>query len=250
MQNSSKLFSPLIIIVFFFASLFLYTKLFGPIPFFINSVTTTKTDTFVVSGEGKSVIKPDIAYATVGIEASGTSVKQTQNQINTVINKVSEGLKALGVNEEDIKTTNYNINPTFDWTNGKQRITGFSANTNLQIKIRDIDKINEVIDSSTTNGANQIGGISFDVEDKTKAEDEARKMAVAEAKKKAQDAAQIAGFKLGKIINYSEGGINPPAVMLSSMKVRDAAGGGAPATEIQTGSSEIKLTVTLSYQIE
>lgn len=246
-MNSKILLLPIIGATTFFILLFSFTKIFGPIPFSVNSVITTKSTTFDVTGEGKVTASPDIALVTVGIQSNGSTVKQAQDQINSIINKVSDAIKKLGVDPKNIKTTNYNINPTYDYTNG-QKITGYSASTNLSIKVRQLEKANSVIDTATANGANQIGGISFDVDDKTKLENEARQKAVDEAKKKAQDAAKIAGFKLGRIINYSEnsGGINP--MPLRAMVV-DKAIGGAP-TQVEPGSSEIVVSITLSYEIQ
>lgn len=230
-----------------FILLFLYTKTVGPIPFQVSSVTTQKSDTFQVSGEGISTIKPDIAVVSAGITAQAPTIKGAQDQINSVINKVSSSVKNLGIDSKDIQTTNYNIHPTYDYSGSIQRITGYQASTNLKIKVRDIDKVNSVLDTATTNGANQIGGVSFDVDDKTKAENEARAKAVEEAKKKAQQAASIAGFNLGKIINYSENFNSSPIIPLGrgamELSSKDT------TTQIEPGSSEIKVTVTLSYEI-
>lgn len=230
----------------FFILLFIYTKVAGPIPFSVSSVTTTKTDTFNVTGEGSVAAKPDIATLTVGIQAQGANVKTAQDQINATINKVAEAIKKLGVDQKDIQTTNYNINPTYDYQGSTQRITGYSASTNLSIKVRNIDLVNQVIDQATANGANQVGAINFDVDDKSKLEDEARQKAVALAKKKAESAAKIAGFKLGRMVNYSENfeGVPRPIPMAI----------GAPEaqkleTAVEPGSSEIKVVVTLSYEI-
>lgn len=232
----------------FFVFLFLYTKLAGPVPFSVNSVTTTKSDTFNVTGEGTSTVKPDVAVVSAGIQARGNTVKEAQDQINNVINKVSEAIKKVGVDPKDIKTTNYNINPEYDFRSGTQRITGYSANTNLEIKIRDISKVNQVIDEATVNGANQVGGVTFDVDDKSKAEGEARKEAVDEAKKKAQQAAQIAGFSLGRLVNYTEsfqGDAIPPTLRM------DVSQGALEqkATQVEPGSNEVRVVVTLSYEI-
>ena len=199
-MSSRLLLLPVIGATTFFILLFTFTKLFGPIPFAVNSVTTTKSTTFDVTGEGKVTAVPDVAVVTVGIQANGTTVKAAQDQINSTINKVSEAIKKLGVDSKDIKTTNYNVNPSYDFTSG-QKITGFLANTNLQIKVRQLEKANSVIDTATANGVNQVGGINFDIDEKTKLENEARQKAVDQAKKKAQDASKIAGFKLGRIIN-------------------------------------------------
>lgn len=234
-------------ILSFFVLLLVYTKIFGPIPFSINSVTTTKTDTFNVTGEGSVAIKPDIVLLNVGISAQGSTVKMAQDQINAVSAKVAEAIKKLGVDQKDIQTSNYNINPTYDYQARTQKITGYTASTNLTIKVRNIDLVNQVIDQATANGANQIGSITFDVDDRTKAENDARVKAVADAKKKAESAAKIAGFRLGKMVNYSENFAGGP----QPFRALSQAVGGVPAeTKIEPGSSEIKVIVILSYEIQ
>lgn len=246
-MSSRILLLPVIGATTFLILLFTFTKIFGPIPFAVNSVTTTKSTTFDVTGEGKVTAVPDVAIVTVGIQAKGATVKDAQDQINSTINKVSDAIKKLGIDSKGIQTTNYNINPDYDFASGSQRIKGYSASTNLLIKVRQIDKANSVIDEATANGANQVGGISFDIDDKSKLENEARQKAVDEAKKKASDAAKIAGFRLGKIINYSEnfGGIPIPLAMRADLKAQ----GGEP-TQVEPGSSEITVIVTLGYEIQ
>lgn len=234
-------------VIAFFVLLFIYTKLAGPVPFSVTSVTTTKTDTFNVSGEGVAEAKPDIATVTVGIESRGNTVKSAQDQINAVINKVSAAIKELGVEQKDIRTQNYNINPTYDYQSGTQKITGYTASTNLFIKVRNIDLVNQVIDQATANGANQVGGVSFDVDDKTKAENEARQKAVASAKSKAENAAKIAGFKLGRMVNYSEN--FTPDIRPYPMMAVGAPGVAKQDTAVEPGSSKIKVAVTLSFEI-
>lgn len=230
----------------FFLFLFVYTKLAGPIPFSVNSVTTNKTDSFSVTGDGKVTAKPDLATINVGVSAQGTTVKLVQDQMNSAINKVSQAIKNLGVEAKDIQTSNYNVNPSYDFNGGSQRINGYQASTNLVIKVRNLDKVNSVIDEATANGANQVGGINFDVDDKTQAENEARSQAVAQAKRKAEEAAKIAGFSLGKIINYSENfGSNPrPIAIMAADKAQGS------ATQVEPGSSEIQVSVTLSYEVK
>jgi len=236
-------------VILFFIALFAYTKLAGPIPFSVNSISTTKTDTFSVTGEGKVNAPPDIALVSVGVQAQAPSVKAVQDQLNKNINAVSAAVKSTGVDAKDIQTSGYNINPMYDYNGGAQRITGYQASTNLTIKVRAIDKANAVIDAATAAGANQVGGISFDVNDKTKAQNDARQKAVADAKFKAENAAKIAGFTLGKIINYSEdfGGAPRPIPMMAKAEV--GLGAGAP-TQVEPGTNEVTVTVTLSYQIQ
>jgi uncharacterized protein YggE len=236
-------------LVAFFLLLFAYTKLVGPIPFSVTSVTTQKTDTFSVSAEGKASASPDIAVINVGVSSQGITVKQVQQELNTKMNAVSESIKKLGVEGKDIQTSNYSVYPNYDFQSAGQRITGYQANSNLTVKVRDIDKANSVIDAATANGANQVGGISFDVDDKSKAQNEAREKAVAEARRKATDAARIAGFKLGRVINYNEsfGGEPRPIPMLE--KAMGTPEDSVP-TQVEPGTTEVRVEVTLSFQID
>lgn len=242
-----------LVIIFFFLAASIYSKFGNPLPFSVNSTVTNKSDIFTVTGEGSVFIQPDIAYVNAGINQSASTVKQAQTKINEVINQITSGLKTLGIDAKDIKTTNYSINPTYDWESRTQRITGYSASTQLNIKVTDIDKVNDVIDSVTSNGANQVNGISFDTEDRQTAEEEARQQAIDEANKKAQTAAKAAGFRLGKIIGYSENAfdsniISPQSYTKATIDMENVSAGGGN-TNIQTGSEEVKVTVVLSYQI-
>lgn len=237
-------------VVLFFVLLFAYTKLAGPIPFSLHSVVTQKTDTFTVSGEGKVTIVPDIALVQVGVTSQGPTVTRVQQDLNAKINAMSEAIKKLGVDAKDIKTSYYNISPTYDYSSDNQRITGYQANSNLTIKVRKIDNANAVIDAATAQGANQVGGVSFDVDDKTKAENQAREAAVADAKSKADAAAKAAGFKLGRVINYSEGGgAGSRPIMYDADEKLSMAASGVP-TQVEPGSSEVTVNVTLSYEIQ
>ncbi len=237
-------------LLLFFVSLFVYTKFAGPIPFSITNVTSNKSEAFTVTGEGKVSVKPDIATINVGVQANGTTVQNVQDNLNKNINAITAAVKKTGIDEKDIQTSNYNLSPTYDFTNSVQRITGYQASSNLTIKVRKIDTANNVVDAATAAGANTVGGISFDVDDKTKAMDDARKLAVADAKAKAEQAAQTTGFTLGKIINYQESTNNiRPMPMYAKTDVATGMGAGV-ATELSTGTTDITLTVTLSYEVK
>lgn len=238
---------PVIGVTTFFVLLFTFTKLFGPIPFSVSSAVTTKSTTFDVTGEGKVTTTPDIAIVNVGVTASGQTVKQAQDILNTNINKITDAVKKLGVDAKDIQTGSYSISPTMDFTGGSQKITGYAANSNLVIKVRQVDKANTVVDTATGNGANQVGGVSFEVDNRDAAENEARQKAVENAKRKAEQASKIVGFRLGRIINYTENfGGGPKPVPL---RANEAVGAVQPSTNIEPGSSEIQVSVTLSYEI-
>ncbi len=250
-------------VLFFFVILFLYTKLAGPIPFSVNSTVTNKTTTFDVSAEGSSSIKPDQATVSVGVVSSASTVKVSQDLLNSNMNKVISEIKKLGIDEKDIKTTNYNIYPE-QGTDREMPLSepaiepaisrgtppplptakSYRGQANLEIKVKDLNNVDKVIDTATGSGANLITGVSFGNSDQTKAENQAREEAVKKAKEEAQNAAKIGGFKLGKLINYREdffGSVYPAAL--------DAAR-SSETTRVQPGESQVSLTVTLSYEIQ
>lgn len=256
MFNLSQIATNLASLLIFFILLFAFTKVLGPIPFDITQVTTSKSDAFTVTGEGKVEAKPDSATVRLGVVARAATSELARDGLNKNINAVIESIKALGVAQEDIKTENYNIYPEYGdirpmpadtQVSDKNSISGYTANTNITVTVDTAEMANKVVDTGTANGANQVGGVDFKVKDDDAALNQARELAVADAKKKAEDAARIAGFKLGKVINYSEGtGGGYPVPMYA--KAEDGRGGGVP-TQIEPGTNEVVVTVSLSYEI-
>ena len=240
--------TPLFTIFFIFLGLFVYTKLFGPIPFSVNSVSTTKTDVFSVSGEGKASLIPDTANVNLGITITNSSIALAQNQTNLVINKIVSDLKNLGIESKNIKTTNYNISPDYNYSDGKQRINGYTVSANIDAKISPIEKLNQAIDLAAKYGANSVGGIGFTVNDELleKLEQKTRKDAIANAKKKAQELANESGVILGKIINISESNISFPRPLPFYEATQPLK---ADPTKVEPGESTITASVTLSYEI-
>ena len=210
---------------------------FGPsIP--VSSVVSQKQDFFTVSGEGKVTVVPDTAIVDLGITINRPTVKAAQSEANSVINAISQELKNLGIKDKDIKTSNYSVYPQYDQT----RISGYQVSTNLTITVREIDKINQVIDTATAKGANTIGGIQLTVDaDKKKLLlQNARELAVKDAKTKAENLAKAAGIVLGKIVNIQESAGDTRPLPIMYAKAED--------TQIQPGSTDISTSVTLFYE--
>lgn len=231
----------LVLIFTFFVLLFLFGK-FGPgLPLSVNQITTAQPAPFTVTAEGKVTAIPDIAQVSVGFSTTGTNVSTVQNQANLIIKNVTSAVKNTGIDSKDIQTTNYNLSPNYDL----QRINGYSINVNLQIKVRDFSKINQVIDAATANGANQVSGLNFTFDNPEKFQSEARKIAIDNAKKKATEIAGESGITLGRLINVQESSnYNPrPMPMMAA-----AAEKMTTPTQIEPGSSEITSSVILSYE--
>jgi hypothetical protein len=249
-KNSQPQANGIATVIIFFILLFVFAK-WGPAINF-NTTNQTKGEPFVVSGDGKVYVTPDIAKVTLGIEETGNSLKSVQNSVNIKSKALTDAIKKLGIDEKDIKTTSYNVYPQRDYVSSTQNITGYRVSTNYEVTIRDFDKVNETMVAGTSAGANIVGTVSFDLSDSLKTEktNEAIVKAVAEAKSKAEGLSKAAGISLGKIVNISEGlnqNVRPVAYALEKSDL--AIGGGTPIAQpdIQPGTTEIDITISLSY---
>lgn len=239
-----------IAIIFFFICLFVFIKLSPSFPLSVNQVTTTKTDLFTVTGEGKVTAIPNTAQISLGFTANAATVGDVQNQANQIINKVSADVKKLGVEDKDIQTSSYNLRVLQDFPSRNPKITGYAIDANLAVKARDFSKINQIIDTATADGANQVGGLTFTLDDATqeKLTSQARKLAIDQAKQKASDIANEAGINLGRIIDVQENQPNRIMPMYAAGVAKaDTATAPAP-TQVEPGSSDITVNVTLSYE--
>lgn len=236
-------------VIVFFILLFVFAK-WGPA---INFSTTTQTkgDPFVVTGEGKVFVTPDIAKITVGVQESGASLKTVQDNLNKKSAAITDAVKNLGVKKEDIKTTSYNLYPQYDYQNSPNRLTGYQVSTTYEITIKDFDKINDLIVIATGAGANMEGGINFEINEVTKKEklQEARSLAAVDVKEKAQGLASAAGINLGKVINISESQGSNEIRPLPAMGGAVTLDKLAVEPSIQAGQTEINVMVTLSFEV-
>lgn len=244
---------PFFTILFIFLGLFLFTKLSGPIPFFLNNLQTIKSNMFHVQGTGKAVAAPDIASVTIGITQDAITIEEAQTKVNTIMNKIIDDVKKLGVEEKNIKTQNYSVYPKYNYLGRRDKIDGYTVSQSLEIKVKPIEKVNKVIDVSTNDGANIVNGASFIFSDelRNKLEDKARKDAVKDAKTKAESLANAAGLRLGRVIDVSESTQNTyPRPLME--KALAPIGGGAtesePATTITPGENSVDITVDLTYE--
>lgn len=239
--------TPFLTILFIFLGLFIYTKFAGPIPFSVNSITTTKTNLFTAEGTGKATGIPDTAQFSVGVTKTAATVADTQNQTNTATNKIIEDLKRLGIAEKNIKTTNYSINPNYDYGRGAQNITGYTVSQTLEINVTPIDVANKAIDAVTADGANLVGNVTFTFNEKTKKDlgDKARLEAIKIAKEKAQSLSKATGIRLGKIIDVSEQGDFEPRPIFA---VQTLEAEKQTQTDLQPGENTITISITLSYE--
>jgi uncharacterized protein len=242
--------APFFTVLFIFLGLFIYTKLAGPLPFYVYSVQTNKNDQFSTTGTGKATAVPDIATVSIGVTQTATTVEQAQEKMNQASKKITDALKKIGIEDKYIDTTNYSVNPDYEYS-VRQRITGYTATQNLEIQVKEASKINKVVDTATAQGANLIGGVNFTFSDELqkKLEEKARTQAVEDAKAKANSLAKASGIKLGRLINVDESNYSP-------MRAYAPVGYGEAKMDLETatpsnitpGEGTVNITVTLSYE--
>ena len=222
-----------------------YFKWMGSLP--ISVTQTQKSSTFDATGEGKVVVIPDQATLSLGVQEQGRSLKQVQETVNKKMTSLTKSLKDLGIDEKDIKTTGYNYYPDY---NDKNLYTAYA---NVQIVVRDMETVSPAMDLIGTLGLDNVSGPSFGLSDElmNKTVKEARGLAIEKAKAKAEELSGLAGMRLGRIVNVVEGANRSPNYMMRDAAVPMAGGGvemAKTSTPVEAGSSEVSVSVTLSYE--
>lgn len=210
---------------------------------------STVTDGISVSGLGEVRIEPDIAIINIGIEASGATVQEARDKGADAANKLIASLKSNGVEEKDILTTSVNLYPQYFYSqNDPPRITGYIANNQLAVTVRDLEKAGKVIDDGVAAGgdAARLQGIQFGIDDPEPLLKEAREKAVADARSRAETYAAAAGVKLGAIVAISES--SPSSIPI--LRVPATGYDAAAETPIQPGETMVSASVAIRFAIE
>ncbi len=218
-------------------------------------------NTIVVTGEGESFAIPDIASFSFSVIESGKTVAAAQDAANVKINKALADIKAAGIEERDIQTTNYSVYPKYEWNQiycitvpcpvSKNVLTGYEVNQTITVKVRDTSKAGDLVTKVGSLGASDISGIQFTVDNKDKYIAEARSKAIAKAKANAVELSKELGVKLGRILYFNEGGNYMP------MSAAYGMGGGdmksesiaAPAT-LPVGENKITSQISITYEVK
>ena len=203
-----------------------------------------------VTGTGEASGGPDLALLTLGVSSEEKSVKEAREKAAGAMEAVLKSLKDKGVEEKDIQTRQLSIEPQFDYGDGRQELRGFRVTNIVSAKLRDLDKVGEVIDGAAEAGGDliQVQGLSFTIEEPDDLRAQAREEAVNEARAKAERLAELAGVKLGKPISISEEGFfQPPMPFAAAPLAREAE---AVETPIQPGELEVSVSVSVLFAIE
>ena len=218
---------------------------------------------FSVNAEGKAVAVPDIAFFTFGVlTEGGADIANLQKENTEKVNKAIAFLKSLEIDSKDIKTENYNLDPRYEYSScpantekpvpcPPPKIVGYTINQSVSVKIRDFAAIGDALSGVVKNGANDVSGLSFQIDDPFTVETKARSEAIAKAKVKAKNIARAGGFRVGRLLAIDEGFSGPVYGMrFEAALMADGKAAGAPAPAIEPGSEEVMINVTLRYEIK
>lgn len=215
----------------------------------ISVTTATKSSELAVTGEGKVEVVPNIAYIDVGITVENApTVDEAQKQINTVNNRIIKALGALGVKNENIKTSNYSIYPNYEPVETEEaKATGYSGNTTVTIKLNQTKLVERVLDAAVAAGANQVQGVRFEVDKPETLREKARDKAIANAKEQAEKIAKSLRLRLGRVVNIVETTPQQP-IPFENRALQGFGGADISTTNIEAGTQTITSVVTLYFE--
>lgn len=198
-----------------------------------------------VTGDGEVTVTPDLAVLNAGVTTTAKTSRDASQGNARIMTEVMQALKALGIAEKDIQTSRLSLTPIFEGNVkvSERRITGFQASNKVNIEIRDLNRISDVVDRVVAAGANDISGIRFTVTSPSKPLDQAREAAIADARRKAELYARAAGVKLGMPVSISEQGAAMPRPVIMMRSAAEA------STPVSIGDEVLRVSVSVSYEL-
>ncbi len=253
-----------------FSILILSYSVFVSAVSYSNSVEPTSFRSFNVAGEGKITAIPDVARFSFGLVTDGgKDIAKLQKENTEKMNKAISYIKGEGVLDKDIKTENYSLTPKYQYFDCSRsvvygnedpkpcpppEIVGYSINQRVSVKVRDFSKVGDILSGVVNNGANNVSELSFEIDDPSSIIEDARELAIKKAIDKAKKVARAGGFRVGRLISIEEG-YQPYPVYRNYAKAEmlsmDSSGAGSlPAPQLEAGSQEVIVNITLRYEIK
>jgi uncharacterized protein len=199
--------------------------------------------TVTVTGEATVGVAPDTAIIRIGVSSQEKTAREAGEANARQMTSVLAAIKTSGIAERDIQTSRLSLQPQYDPNKGgTPRLTGFQANNQVTVRIRDIDSLPTVLDRAIGAGANEMSGIEFVVSEQSKLLDQARDDAIVDARRKAELYAKAAGANLGHVVSISEEGPAPPQPRpMQAMR--------AGAVPVAPGEQTLRAIVSVSYEL-
>ena len=201
-----------------------------------------------VSGVGRVFGSPDIALLNLGVRVEAETVAEAREQAAEAQTAIIDSLTANGVEERDIQTQQFSVQPQYDFPDRVQTIRGYEVRNILNVKVRDLDSTSQVLDDATAAGGNavQVNGINFTIDDPSALEAEARELAVQDARSRAEDLAGHSGAQVGALVSISEF----TNFGLGGEFARSVSQDAGASTPIMSGELEVVVNVNVVYSID
>jgi len=203
--------------------------------------------TISVNGVGVVQAEPDMAVINLGVTRNARTAAAAMDATSLATSKVLDAITDAGVAPIDVQTSSVNLSPRWDHTkNGPPVLAGYIASNTLTLRVRDLTNLPQVLDAVVGTGANSMNGLTLTVAEPRPLEDEARQLAVRDARAKAELLAETAGVALGGVVSIAEGGgATPPAPMMRAAVMEQAT-----AVPIASGQVEYRISVGVVFDID
>lgn len=202
-----------------------------------------------VSAQAETKRVPDVATLSTGVVTQAPDANAAMRANAEQMDKVMKAIRAAGIGERDVQTSGINLNPRYDYRDKQPpRIIGYEASNTVNLKVRDIGKLGQVLDALVASGANQVNGPHFQIDQPDAAYDEARKAALAKAQERARLYAESLGLRVRRIVSISEGGgARPPVPMMRAMSMD--AKFGSEETAVSPGETTLSVSLDVMFEL-
>jgi uncharacterized protein len=203
----------------------------------------------VTTGEGVVKLAPDRVWVSIAAESRARNPREAQRANADAMTAVQARLKGTGLPADAIRTSAYDLQPEFDYANGKQTLRDYVARNAIEVRVDDITRIGEILEVAVGSGATSVSGVRFDLKDRTATEREALKRAVADARSHAEAAASGAGVAIGGVLRIEEQRTPAQQPRPVMMMMRSEAAADAAQPPITPGELEVRAVVTMTTAI-
>lgn len=200
----------------------------------------------IVTGEGRQDRAPDMAVITMGVETDARAAADALRENSIATRAMLATLVGAGIDGRDMQTSNLSLSPIWDNRNSSSgaapRVVGYSVRNNVTVRVRELAVLGDILDAVVSGGANNFHGLSFGLQNPGPVQDDARRAAVVDAKRKAALYAEAAGLTLGPVLELSEtGSASPQPVMLARIS--------AEAVPVAQGEVSTVARVSMVFEI-
>ena len=201
-----------------------------------------------VNGEGKVKVIPDQATIAVTVETKGNNAKDVKKENDVKIDAVLKFIKKMNLAPADYKTQRVSLNPQYDYEKKKH---SYNATQTIEILLRDLSKYDELMEGLVNEGINRIDAVTFQSSKLAQYQSEARKLAMKEAKMKAEDYVSVLGQKVGRAMTISDNSQTYyPQPMYAAMKTMEKSDASEPRETLALGEINITANVLVSFILE